>query len=177
MAVDMSFCERHMQLFMFWLTNRSLPPAVRSSLVVAMGDLAARWPNVVDPWTPLMYRPLRDSNLGVRKTCLTVLSHLILNDMMKVKGHIAGLAVILLDEDDELREWTRRFFTTLASRTSGSRNGTNPVYNLLPDILSALTREPELSVEGLHQIMKVLLPFVKDTKLGDAFKEKLCARF
>jgi hypothetical protein len=28
-----------------------------------------------------------------------VLSHLILNDMMKVKGHIAGLARCLLDED------------------------------------------------------------------------------
>ncbi len=39
---------------------------------------------------------------GVRRTCLTVLSHLILNDMMKVKGHIAGVALLLLEEDAEV---------------------------------------------------------------------------
>ncbi len=32
---------------------------------------------------------------GVRKTSLMVLSHLILNDMMKVKGHIARMAMCM----------------------------------------------------------------------------------
>lgn len=58
---------------------------------------------------------------GVRRTCLTVLSHLILNDQMKVKGHVARVALRLLDDEPQLREWSHRFFTTLAQRSSGAK--------------------------------------------------------
>lgn len=40
---------------------------------------------------------------GVRRTSLTVLGHLILNDMMKVKGNIARIALRLVDEQEEVR--------------------------------------------------------------------------
>ena len=30
---------------------RRVPPNVRCNLVVALGDLASRWPNALEPWT------------------------------------------------------------------------------------------------------------------------------
>ncbi len=44
--------------------NRSVEPAVRSNLVIAIGDLAFRFPNLLEPWTPNMYLPLSDSDDG-----------------------------------------------------------------------------------------------------------------
>ncbi len=37
---------------------------MRSNLVIAIGDLAFRFPNLLEPWTPHMYRSLADSNIG-----------------------------------------------------------------------------------------------------------------
>ncbi len=51
--------------------------------------------------------------------------------------------------------WTRRFFATLATRSSGGRGGSNPIYNLLPDIMSALVHEPSLDHGGFQAIMEV----------------------
>ncbi len=69
------------------LPRRSLEPALRCNLLVATGDLESRWPNSLEPWTAHVYAPLGDPDRGVKKTCLLVLTHLILNDMMKVGMH------------------------------------------------------------------------------------------
>lgn len=53
---------------------------------------------------------------GVRKTCLMVLSHLILNDMMKVKGHIARLALCLQDDDQRISGLAHVFFHELSRK-------------------------------------------------------------
>lgn len=39
----------------------------------------------------------------MRRTSLTVMGHLIINDMMKVKGNIARIAMRLVDEEEEVR--------------------------------------------------------------------------
>ena len=46
---------------------------------------------------------LRDDSVRVRKTTLTVLTHLILNDMVKVKGQISEVAERLVDSEESLR--------------------------------------------------------------------------
>ena len=58
---------------------------VRSNCTIALGDLAVRFPNLLEPWTENMYARLRDPSVSVRKNAVLVLSHLILNDMMKVR--------------------------------------------------------------------------------------------
>lgn len=57
---------------------------VRSNCTIVLGDLAVRFPNLLEPWTENMYARLQDSSVSVRKNAVLVLSHLILNDMMKV---------------------------------------------------------------------------------------------
>ena len=39
---------------------RLVGPAVRSNLVIALGDLAFRFPNLLEPWTERIYGPLSD---------------------------------------------------------------------------------------------------------------------
>ena len=43
---------------------RSVEPSVRSNLVVALGDLAFRFPNLLEPWTERIYGPLSDPDTG-----------------------------------------------------------------------------------------------------------------
>ena len=39
---------------------------MRSNLVIALGDLAVRWPNTLEPWTASMYGVLDDPNEGAQ---------------------------------------------------------------------------------------------------------------
>ena len=47
---------------------------------------------------------LRDTDTRVRKNALMVLTHLILNDMVKVKGQISEMAVCLEDSDPRIAD-------------------------------------------------------------------------
>jgi len=174
MIVDIDFCEANLQLLFTLLQNRSVEPALRSNLIIALGDLALRFPNALEPWTEHVYRPLGDPDSSVRKNALMVLTHLILNDMMKVKGHIAKVAVCLEDEDSRVSALARLFFHELAKK---EYKGTSPIYNLLPDILSNLSREPRLNRAGFQSVMQQLLAYIKKDKQGDALTDKLCQRF
>lgn len=54
----------------------------------------------------------------MRRNCLMVLSHLILNDMMKVKGHIARLALCLQDDDPRVAGLAQVFFHELSQKAN-----------------------------------------------------------
>ena len=51
-----------------------------------------------------------------------VLSHLVLNDMVKVKGHVAKLALRLKDASPAIAALARLFFHELAARAHKVRN-------------------------------------------------------
>ena len=111
----------------------------------------------------------------MRKRSLSVLSHLVLNDMMKVKGHIARLAICMRsDEDPSIRRTARAFFSTLAAK---SHRNSNPIYNLLPDILSHLSTDKGLPTKDAESIMLFLLDYVKQDKQQDSLREKIICRF
>ena len=59
---------------------------------------------------------LRDESTPVRKNTLLVLSHLILNDMIKVKGQISEMATCIIDDNAQIAGLARVFFTDLAKR-------------------------------------------------------------
>jgi condensin complex subunit 1 len=174
MVVDATICENNLQLLFTFLQNRVVDPSIRSNLVVALGDLALRFPNLIEPWTEHVYRTLGDPDVGVRKTAMMVLTHLILNDMMKVKGHIAKMAVCLEDSDERVAALASLFFHELAKK---EYKGTSPIYNLLPDMLSMLSKDSTLNRSQFQSVMQQLLAHIKKDKQGDALVEKLCQRF
>lgn len=70
---------------LFTVVENAQSEVVRSNCTIALGDLAVRFPNLLEPWTENMYSRLQDPSVSVRKNAVLVLSHLILNDMMKVR--------------------------------------------------------------------------------------------
>lgn len=94
---------------------------------------------------------LADHTPLVRRNALTVLTHLILNDMVKVRGQISSMARCLEDSDPRIADLAKLFFHELAQKvcnilcvritlllliffTKG-----NALYNVMPDIISHLS--------------------------------------
>jgi condensin complex subunit 1 len=171
MCVSSTFCEKHLPVLFTALANA--PPedtTMRANTVVALGDLAFRFPNEVEPYTPRLYACLRDSSTKVRRHTLMVLTHLILNDMVKVKGQVCEIALCLRDDDQRIRDMSRLLFHELSKRSN------NPVYNLLPDIISQLS-QLSMRHDDFRSIMSFLLGYIKKEKQNEMLTEKLCQRF
>ena len=126
-----AFCRAQMPL-VATLLARSPVPGVRASLAAALGDLCARYPNATEAWTGALFDRLRDTDALVRRNAVAVLAHLVLNDVIKPKGQLSALALALEDPDPRVAAIAQLFFAELA------RKG-NAVYNLLPDVISALS--------------------------------------
>lgn len=171
MCVSSQFCERHLPL-LFTALAASAPDdaTLRANTVVALGDLAFRFPNEVEPYTPRLYACLRDQSTKVRRHTLMVLTHLVLNDMVKVKGQVCEIALCLRDKDPRIRDMSRLLFHELSKRSN------NPVYNLLPDIISQLSQQ-SMQKEDFRGIMSFLLGYVKKDRQNEMLTEKLCQRF
>lgn len=170
MVLDTDFCEENLQL-LFTVAQNATEDTVRSNCIIALGDLTVRFPNLLEPWTEHVYARLHDSSHSVRKNAVLVLSHLILNDMMKVKGHITEMTLRLEDEDLNISNSVKLFFHEL------SKKGNNPIYNLLPDILSRLSSMKDLPQETFNNIMQFLISSIKKDKQMEGLIEKLCHRF
>ena len=57
---------------------------------------------------------LRDDSAVVRKNSIMVLTHLILNDMVKVRGQICSMALCLKDSQPSIVEMANMFFCELS---------------------------------------------------------------
>ncbi|KAG2258225.1 hypothetical protein Bca52824_077519 [Brassica carinata] len=155
---------------LFTVVENAPSEVVRSNCTLSLGDLAVRFPNLLEPWTENMYARLRDVSVSVRKNAVLVLSHLILNDMMKVKGHINEMAICIEDDVERISSLAKLFFHEL------SKKGSNPIYNLLPDILGQLSNR-NLKRESFCNVMQFLIGSIKKDKQMEALVEKLCNRF
>ena len=171
MCISKSFCEKHLPLLFSVLSKAPNDDQdLRANIVVALGDLAFRFPNEVEPYTPKIYACLRDKSTRVRRHTLMVLTHLILNDMVKVKGQVCEIALCLQDNESRIRDMARLLFHELSKRTN------SPIYNLLPDIVSQLS-QLGLRQEVFREIMLFLLSFIKKERQNEMLMEKLIQRF
>ncbi|XP_077533008.1 condensin complex subunit 1-like [Haemaphysalis longicornis] len=170
MLINAAFCEQHLTV-LFNLLEHSPDPQIRCNLVVAVGDLVVRFPNLLYNWTEKIYARLHDPERQVKMSALKTVSFLILNDMIKVKGQISDIAVMVMDEDTEVADMCRSFFLELGTKG-------NALYNLLPDIISHLTDDEHgIDEESFHAVMKLLFSCVNKEKDLENFVEKLCFRF
>lgn len=170
MCVQGEFCNNNLRL-LFSILNSAEDALVRGNAVTALGDLAFRFPNIVEPWSSHIYSALQDKDDMVRKNTLMALTHLILNDMIKVKGQIVGLAVCILDENTRIADLARLFFHELA------RKSTNAVYNILPDTISCMSKMEELKSEDFKTVVAFLVSLMDKEKHADGMVDKLCHRF
>lgn len=131
MCVSAKFCEDHLML-LFKILETSREDAVRSNIVIALGDIAVCFSTIMDENSDRLYAGLHDRDLTVKKNTLMVLTHLILNGMIKVKGQLGEMAKCLEDEDRRISDLAKLFFTELSTKDKA-------IYNNLPDIISHLS--------------------------------------
>ncbi|KAI9593024.1 armadillo-type protein [Syncephalis fuscata] len=169
MCVSAEFCERHLPLLLTIL-EKSQEPTIRSNIMIALGDIAVCFNHLIEENISYVYKRLTDPDLAVKKNTLMVLTHLILNGMVKVKGQLGEMAKCIEDPDQRISDLSKLFFTELASKD-------NAVYNNLPDIISHLSVGANaVDEQQFIRIMKFLFEFIKD-KHADNIVEKLCLRF
>ncbi|XP_045900720.1 condensin complex subunit 1 [Micropterus dolomieu] len=170
MMISPSVCEENIRL-MFTVLERSAFPVVRANAIIALGDLTVRFPNILEPWTQNLYARLSDEVPSVRQTAVTVLTQLVLKDVLKVKGQVSEVAVLLIDPDPHITSLALNFFNELATKD-------NAIYNLLPDIISRLS-DPErgMTSEDFNTIMKQLFSYITKERQTESLVEKLCQRF
>lgn len=177
MTISSIACESSLPV-LFTVLERETSSILRTTITVALGDLAFRFPNTFEPWTNRLYARLCDEDADVRYNTMVVITHLVLNDMIKVKGQVSHVAFALNDRETRVRDLARLFFIKLSERSN------NPVFNLLGDIISHFSRE-DVSVEenkvsltaaDFQATMHFLLSFVQKDKHADMLLERLLIR-
>ncbi|KAM6503181.1 non-SMC mitotic condensation complex subunit 1 domain containing protein [Amanita muscaria] len=108
------------------ILETSKDPNIRSNIVIALGDVAASFSDIVDENSNELYKGLWDKNLVVKTNTLMVLTHLILNGMIKVKGQLGEMAKCLEDEEPRIADLAKLFFDELSTKD-------NAIYNNPPD--------------------------------------------
>ncbi|KZT24887.1 hypothetical protein NEOLEDRAFT_1156610 [Neolentinus lepideus HHB14362 ss-1] len=170
LCVSSQFCDQHHRL-LFKILETSKDPNIRSNIVIALGDVAVCFSTVIDENTNELYKGLADEDLVVKKNTLMVLTHLILNGMIKVKGQLGEMAKCLEDPEQRIADLARLFFTELSTKE-------NAIYNNLPDVISHLSiGEHAVDEEVFQSTMRYIFSFIEKEKQAENIVEKLCQRF
>ncbi|KAI8393588.1 non-SMC mitotic condensation complex subunit 1-domain-containing protein [Radiomyces spectabilis] len=172
MCVSSDFCEKNLRL-LFTILEKSKNATIRSNIVIALGDMAVCFNTLLDENITFLYNRLGDKETVVKKNAVMVLTHLILNGMVKVKGQISEMAKCLEDPDQRIADLAKLFFTELATKD-------NAIYNNLPDMISNLTTGANrVEEESFHKIMKFIFSFdfAEKEKQAENVVDKLCQRF
>jgi condensin complex subunit 1 len=125
LCVSSEFCDANHHL-LFRILETSRDANIRSNIAIALGDVAVSFSTIVDENSDELYKGLSDRDLVVKKNTLMVLTHLILNGMIKVKGQLGEMAKCLEDEEPRVADLAKLFFTDLSTKD-------NAIYNNLPD--------------------------------------------
>ncbi|KAG8832801.1 Condensin complex subunit [Serendipita sp. 399] len=170
MCISSKFCEENLLLLLRMLET-SRDPNIRSNIVIALGDIAVCFSTLIDENSDRLYKGLSDQDLTVKKNTLMVLTHLILNGMVKVKGQLGEMAKCLEDEDRRVSDLAKLFFTELSTKD-------NAIYNNIQDVISHLSVGPHAVDEEVFQsTMKYIFNFIEKEKQAENLVEKLCQRF
>ncbi|TKA78864.1 hypothetical protein B0A55_03813 [Friedmanniomyces simplex] len=168
MCVSGEYCEANLSL-LITILERSPSAVTRSNLVVALGDMAVMFNNLIDENTEYLYGRLSDPSLPVKRTCLMTLTFLILAGQVKVKGQLGEMAKCVEDADERIREMSRMFFGELAGKD-------NAVYNHFVDMFSLLSADAGLEEDRFRKVIKFLASVIEMDKHAKQLAGKLAPR-
>jgi len=172
MVVSRKFCEDELWLLWKLLAAEDVTPENKCNIVISLGDMCCRFPNTLDPHLKYIYELLKSNEPSVKKITLMVLTHLILNDMIKIKAFVSDIVILMEDPIDEIQRQAKFFFHEL------SKKNKNQIYNILPDIISRLCEEDASSVdfEKFKKLMKSMFEFKFSLKQMENLVDKLLKR-
>jgi len=97
-----------------------------------------------------------------------VLTHLILNGMIKVKGQLGEMAKCLEDPDPRISDLAKLFFKELSTKD-------NALYNNLQDVISHLSvGKFKVDEESFEKTMRFIFTFIEKVRLLDTLISRRC---
>ncbi|EGG23508.1 condensin-2 complex subunit D3 [Cavenderia fasciculata] len=109
MLVDEDFCRNHLPTLIDIL-EKCKSHRLRSNIVICLGDMTIRFPNLLGEYTTKIYGQLDNVDPLSRKDALMVLMHLILANMLKFKAQASNIAICTQDPDPVIRNYASSFF-------------------------------------------------------------------
>ena len=103
MCVSSQVCNENMDL-LFNLVKSNIEFGVKANIIITLADLFNRFPNNMNERVKDIFMLLHDKEVHVRQQALMVITHLILNDMLKLKGEIVDICMMLEDPDDRIKD-------------------------------------------------------------------------
>lgn len=168
MCVNSQFCADNLPFVFEVLISDSIPSEFKLNLYVSLGDLFNRFPNILQQYIPKLFSRLKDNNTIIRRYIITVISHLVLNDMLKLKGEIVDICLLIDTEDQRLKDNILFFFSKI------SHKGNNIIYNIIPKALTKLDEEySALDYEKTKSIINLLTKYIEQDKQIENLLEKL----
>ncbi|KIY64551.1 ARM repeat-containing protein [Cylindrobasidium torrendii FP15055 ss-10] len=170
LCVSSRFCQDNHHI-LFHRMQHSLHANIRSNVAIALGDVAVSFSTILDESSQELYRGLSDKDLVVKKNTLMVLTHLILNGMIKVKGQLGELAKCLVDPNDKIKGLAELFFKELSTKDQA-------IYNNLPDVISHLSGgEHAVPEDKFEKIIAHIFKYIDKAQHAENMVDKLCQRF
>lgn len=111
-TVSYKFCSENIGILIDLIT-REMDPALIIKSLMGLSDLIKRFPQVVEPFSQRLFETLESKHRNVKKVSMIIITHLILNDMLKIKGEIVDIIMKLADDDIEIRKFTELFMIQL----------------------------------------------------------------
>jgi condensin complex subunit 1 len=171
MCVSKKFCEENLQILFDILENEKIEANLKLNICVSIGDLVNRFPNLLQKKIGDFFNCLKSSDISVVRNSMIVISHLVLNDMIKLKGEIVEICLLLELNNEKLNDLVNLFISEY------NKKGQNVIYNVIPKALARLNNEyKHLDYSKFQNIVKNLLKFVEKDKQTDGLIEKLFAK-
>ena len=168
MLINQDFCKNNIQFIFDLLNNDIIPSDLKLNVCLSFGDLVNRFPNIMISEVSKFFEGLHSPHKEVVKYTLTVISHLVLNDMLKMKGEVVDICMLLDHKDPSIRSHVQTFFNEINNK------GNNVIYNIIPKALARLSNEfKSLDYSKFKTIANTLLKYVDKEKHIEGLMDKL----
>jgi len=168
MLINQEFCKNNIGFIFDLLNNDGIPSDLKLNVCLSFGDLVNRFPNIMITEVNKFFDGLHSPHKDVVKYTLTVISHLVLNDMLKMKGEVVDICMLLDHKDPSIRTHVQTFFNEINNK------GNNVIYNIIPKALARLSNEfKSLEYSKFKTIAITLLKYVDKEKHIEGLMDKL----
>jgi hypothetical protein len=117
---DLNLAKRLIGAFVAELDSPD--PVIRNNVVVVLCDLCRTFTSVVDPHIPALSRCLRDPHVMVRRHVLMVLTQLLTEDFVKLRGSLLfRLLACVVDPDPGVRALARQSVSAVMQQKRASK--------------------------------------------------------
>ncbi|KAF7680970.1 Condensin complex subunit 1 [Astathelohania contejeani] len=104
MCVSSEFFLNHLETFVNALNHRN--QKIRNNAIIAMSDFILSYNSIIEPYTAILFDKLQSKGLE-RTNSLQIIYYLVVNNILKIKGHGVDIAKLLCDDDEEIRRMAR----------------------------------------------------------------------